>query len=221
MEISGVKTIYDEKFLSIEHYNKYPQMLPWIGKYFGEKYKKILFIGESHYLPENSQVNIGEWYDLNKNNLNTEEIEYTNTRYCLLKNFNNNSIWKNINQILKNIGIQSTSNNLFEFFAFYNFFQRPAVNIGKEIFQNQKDIEIANILFVKIVDIIEPDFVLFLSSKSWDNCKNGDYSFKWDFTPHPSSPWWNRKAATYSISDDEILTGKEKCEILIKNSVFK
>jgi len=38
----------DTQLLNIEHYNKYPSMRPWIGNYYGERYKRVLFVGESH-----------------------------------------------------------------------------------------------------------------------------------------------------------------------------
>jgi len=45
---------YDDKLRCISHYGLYPEMMPWIGKDYPESRMKLLLLGESHYLEENS-----------------------------------------------------------------------------------------------------------------------------------------------------------------------
>jgi hypothetical protein len=42
---------YYKKLLAIPHYQKHPQMRPFVGKKFGNK-KKLLIIAESHFLDD-------------------------------------------------------------------------------------------------------------------------------------------------------------------------
>ncbi|MDO9153359.1 MAG: hypothetical protein Q7U47_06585 [Paludibacter sp.] len=84
--------------------------------------------------------------------------------------------------------------NIFDHFTFYNFFLRPAQNEGDQLHIDKNDKIEANNVFEKIIQILKPEIVIFLSSKAWNNCnvkKNDDIYI--NFTAHPSSIWWNRK----------------------------
>jgi hypothetical protein len=62
-------------------YKRIPQMLPWVGKeYDGTGHKKILFIGESHYMPNIEEKTFKDWYnDTFEWDLNDDELGYINT----------------------------------------------------------------------------------------------------------------------------------------------
>jgi hypothetical protein len=50
-------TYYDSRFLSIPFYKTHPYMMPFVGRdYESSKHKKILFVGESFYLPQGATV---------------------------------------------------------------------------------------------------------------------------------------------------------------------
>ena len=77
---------YDEDPTDIGFYRNFPQMMPWVGCEFGNKeQKKILFIGESHYLPEDTQEDLltpNGWYNQGEFSLDedSDEFGWTNTR---------------------------------------------------------------------------------------------------------------------------------------------
>jgi hypothetical protein len=211
---------FDSQLTKIEHYVKYPCMMPWIGRYYGEKYKKVLFVAESHYLPPEStaQLNAELWYNSKQDNLKDYELEYITTRDVLTKHHLENGIWKNPGQIMKNHKIlpPPESENVFEWFSFYNFFQRPAQKEGKELFVNDLDKRKANEVFYSNLKILKPEIVIFLSSKAWICCNSkGIDDIVFDFVPHPSSRWWNRKSLKYKVEDKIPLTGREKFEKLV------
>jgi hypothetical protein len=57
--------IFDNQLSKILHYQKYPEMMPWVGCYYVNENLKILLIGESHYLKNESNYHhdpIG-WYE--------------------------------------------------------------------------------------------------------------------------------------------------------------
>jgi len=64
----------------------------------------------------------------------------------LPKNHLRNGIWKNTGEIMINKGILPPfeSKNIFEWFCFYNYFQRPAEEEGKGLIINIQDIRQAN-----------------------------------------------------------------------------
>ena len=211
---------YDTQLLKIDHYFKYPIMMPWIGEYYGERYKKVLFVGESHYFPSNSKAQMiaEQWYNSRQDCLINDELDYINTRDVISNRYSKNGIWKNPGQIMINLGIfpPLDSKNVFEWFSFYKFFQRPAQMEGNELLINELDTRIANEVFHSNIHILKPDVVIFLSSKAWNSSnKNGMNNIIFDFVPHPSSKWWNRKSLKYSLNDRIPLTGREKFEKLV------
>jgi hypothetical protein len=60
---------YDNEFMNIDFYKKYPQMLPWVGSEYD--LTKILIIGESSYLCEKSSIHKDPkgWYSSSLNEL--------------------------------------------------------------------------------------------------------------------------------------------------------
>ena len=52
-----MSTCYDSSLLSLPFYSSHSYMLPFVGDdYDSPKYKKLLLVGESHYVPEGSTV---------------------------------------------------------------------------------------------------------------------------------------------------------------------
>ena len=41
-----------EKLREHKHLEKYPKLTPWVGQNYGMLSKRLLIIGESHYLPK-------------------------------------------------------------------------------------------------------------------------------------------------------------------------
>ena len=60
-----------------EHLRRYPCMQPWIGnRYRDKRHKRLLVVGESHYLPPDSTIHHdpARWYRSSQSDLNPEEV---------------------------------------------------------------------------------------------------------------------------------------------------
>ena len=214
---------YDADFKRIEHYVKYPNMLPWVGKHYGKKYPKTIFIGESPYLPKGStaQRNIDGWYNSTQKKLNEEELEYINLRAAPKGN-----IWDRSETVMAELGMEPPpkSDNIYEYFAYFNFFQRPAEKEGSGITPSEKDWTVANAVFRQNIAILKPKVVIFLSVKAWNNWDKWDKHKRphidFDFTPHPGSRRWNMLTPQYKFRRSGPLKGSEKFRRLIKAYVL-
>lgn len=219
--VEGTTGEYDDQLLKIEHYRRYPNMLPWVGKYYGSKYPKTIFVGESHYLPDEStaQLDIAKWYNSTQEKLRKQELEWINTREVVRNNFDNNPIWQRPAAVMYELGVlpPPKSQNVLEYFAFFNFFQRPAEKTGKGIAISDEDHTRANDVFRENLRILKPSVVIFLSMLAWNNSERQSLpDIRFDFVPHPGSRWWNMPAEGYAINRSGPLTGSERFRRLVK-----
>ncbi len=176
---------FESRFQEVYHYRKFPQMMPWVGSQFGKAHNKILIIGESHYLPKGSTIQREpkKWYESSISDLginpiaNESEIDYTETAEIVshgMNNWNNGGhrFFRYIHTAMRDSGITLNSglnDNLFRYFAFYNFFQRPAEESGGSLKNTKLDDKIAYEVFEKNVEILNPDAVFVVSKKAWDS----------------------------------------------------
>ena len=82
-----MNTDFDTSLKQIPHYQAYPAMLPFVGEeYISEQHKKVLVIGESHYLPKESTVHhdAEAWYAGSQESLNDKEVAWINTCELIL-----------------------------------------------------------------------------------------------------------------------------------------
>ena len=221
---------YDKSLKKICHFQKFPEMLPWIGKdYDSRNHKKLLIIGESHYLPERSTVhkNPCKWYRLSSHKLSKREREWINTRQIIDSGRNQkweskaHWIYRNVELILKRVFKPNDTTNMFQYIAFTNYFYRPAKN-GQSIELSPDDKKHSREIIQQVVSKIKPDIVCFVSTTSYETAKEDSIiSFlnsrriKYDYTPHPTCPWWNRSCKKYGNR-----TGKGKLLSLLKKSGF-
>ena len=223
---------YDEKFrkigivkydnAEIGEYNRYPQMMPWVGaKYDEGGHKKILLIGESHYLPDCAEERFrttGGWYYQDEEELVGESEAWTNTRKIVGMGpttwTNEHGLYREINKVIGSLTNQNPeTENLFQYVAFYNYFLRPAHSKGLpfEYVCEEIDLNVARDAFLRITEIIQPDYVYFFSKYAWD-CLHKDAlnDVIMNHFPPPSCHWWNRQ-----------MTGKEKFTLFLKdNQIF-
>jgi hypothetical protein len=214
-----MKCDYNTELLSIEHYKHHPQMVPFIGENWG-KNKKLLIVGESHFSENAPNDNfIINWYERKKQDFSKEIIQDTSTVDIIEEgiknefNFRHNRIYSEINMVIKSIDDKLD----ITYYSFMNFFQRPAKNKNEHF--NKIDDAIGNITLKKVINIIQPEYLFFLSSRAWegfsidyDNEKivqlyNED---KIGYSCHPTCSWWNResKENSYSKKNKENIAGK-------------
>jgi hypothetical protein len=224
--------IYNELLYNVPHYKKHSHMIPFIGKYW-EKYKKLLVLGESHYLPEWSEPDtINNWYTLTTDDLDEEEISWTNTSKLIDNTWYEakaDTIFRNIDYAIIDSGFRpqyDEYDNSYSYIAYMNFFQRPANKTGGSINANSMDKTIANETLQKVVEIIKPDFLFFASSKSWDCLDKSIFKYLIDSNKighscHPATSYWNTPVMKYSIDNKTPLSGKMNfINFIINNNIF-
>jgi hypothetical protein len=235
--------IYDEQFKkNVPHFNNYPELLPFIGENWNESPLKFLIIAESHYIDKDAlkETHYSNWYEETSNNFNKLEINlnyyrnYINTRY----NVNNAFIefkkpythYYNIRSAIRDsITFFEKKEYVLDYLAYYNYFQRPAFVQGETIDNNDVDNEKAYKTLNSLLEIINPNKVIFISKKSFDaynqsRIMNNDPVLdiiKNNFTPHAGSAWWNKKSVNYGkhIGSNENRTGRERFIDIITNKI--
>ncbi len=219
-------TEFDKLFKkNISHYKRHKQMIPFVGKHWG-KYKKLLIIGESHYLPKESKKStIKNWYELTTSDLNQDEIDFTETADIVdyagkdqKYGSKGHKLYQNIELAILESGFKPENTvNMFQYVSFMNFFQRPAQNTGDSIDYTDEDVEIANTVLKGVCSIIKPDYIYFASSIAYplsDEIEDVTVGH----SCHPACSWWNRKVKHYSLATQKTpLTGKENFIKFIKH----
>lgn len=222
-DMSRSLKLYDEKLMEDDHFKIHSEMLPYIGSKYVEQ--KILVISESHFVPisNNNIPSDNEWYNPKDIDFLLHSIEYnTFTREIIEKFFSekkSHRLFLNINNALKETKLILGIENI----AWYNFFQKPAFN-KDSIKPTRIDCEIAERVFEKVIETLNPNLIILTSVKSFNfilpnlkwidekqayNYKN--FPFKIDFVAHPNSNWWNRKSLKYSIKNtNQPRTGRQK-----------
>ena len=240
--MSEFTTSYDEQLTKeVLHYNRFPQMLPFIGSQWG-KHKKLLLIGESHYidgkmlskeLPDCDYQK--EWYELDEKKFSRDLCWNIHTRGVVKKADLPNeqgyskalSIFYNVKKEIKGtIPVFSNEPTVFQYFSFMNYFQRPAFIKGDSIKNNQKDNQIAYHTLKGVLNVVTPDAIVFTSSKAynafwWSRKQDGEISIfnniKVTHVPHPGCAWWGRESKRHGKTHDgKNRTGRQKFVAILK-----
>ena len=211
--------MYDNKLLEIDFYKNsriHKLMLPYIGSKY-EKYK-VLIVAESHYLREDSDrekvKDFNKWL-ADKNEIKLMNEEYINTREVVKKHCSNNNkqpFFSNIKKEIINI------EKFWDKISFMNFFIVPSIN-GSRTIAVSKDIEKKSLEnFENVLDVIKPNYILFLSKKSYYIFKKSNSKYLKNIFGfgHPSSPWWSRKRKDGKKYKEEF---KEKIEEIFNKKI--
>jgi hypothetical protein len=229
---------YDKRFNGISHFEKYPQMSPFIGKNYSSE-KGLLLIAQNPIIDEKEEKHnyefllknntykiLGDYYIENINDIREKNktigyiIEkWTDLERCILKysraDFRkipfSQYLYPNIVKTSKHINFfKDNSENIFSYIAFMDFFQKP--NYIKEFIPNEDDIKIANIILEEVIKIIMPKYVYFASDCVFKSC-NEEIQNKNIIIGNGSHPgYWNlkQKANHYSKPKDiDDISGNE------------
>ena len=196
-------TFYSE-LSTISHYTHYPSMMPFVGKnYANTLCKRILLIGESHYLPEdsNASLNAESWYSSNESILRKDEKAWVNTREILSCEWDSpgHFIFRELNnRMTPHVPIhEGRSMNSC---AFMNGFQRPSPQTGESIksFCTLKDFEESSKTIKEVILILRPQLVIFTSVLAWRTLgwrvQKEVQDVKMDFVCHPGTGgrYWHK-----------------------------
>ena len=214
-----ILTKFDEELARVDHYVRYPSLIPFVGVKYEENPKRILILGESFYLSDecNQHKNAESWYNGNENVIKTKDRGWMNCRGLITYPWNDSSdeapktwkprghyMYREINRCLREAKYVDIDGNAFVNVAYMNTFQRPSPKAGDSIAKHCEpvDIEQAVKTISSVVSIIKPKTVIFASKYSWrtvgkliaDNYDT-ESGINFDFTYHPASGgrFWHSK----------------------------
>lgn len=188
---------FDDQLDKIKIYQRYPLLKPFVGSDYGDNGPRILLIAESHYLPPESTVHQDStsWYLGHEDVLTSKEQKWMRTRQILNKPLKGwtakgHAIYRNIESALLKAGLPA-NDSVFRQVAFMNAFQRPA-ETGDTIKQKKQDVEVAVETINQVIEALQPDHIVFVSSKAKRTVGKHLSQSSAGFH-HPACPWWNRK----------------------------
>ena len=203
---------YDAALVTVPHFSddKYPEMMPWIGADYLEQEAKVLIIGESHYFNNDFTVHHdpNTWYSRTFHESLDSRVGHR-VRYQITRaiggHFRRKSahpMHQNIEKVLgKTNCFETGSGKHFDAIAYLNYFQRPANRKGGSIAAQPQDLSIARETIEKVVEIIEPDLILFASVKAYKAAKESGFlstlNIPVDYSAHPCSAHWNKACKKY------------------------
>lgn len=192
-----------------DHYRRFPCMKPWIGCKSNESsdHKRLLVIGESHYLPKSSTIHLNavDWYSANERVLTDEARGWISTAPIITSSkqerfrIRSHGIYKSIaREVNAANGGCGDFVEAIEDVAFYNYFQRPAT-YGASLQVEVLDREVAGMVLRWVLSEIKPDLIVFTSRKAGWACSEflRDCQIPAQNTPHPTCPWWNKASKAY------------------------
>lgn len=211
-------------------YNIHPELTPFIGKLYPKAPLKVLFLGESHYLPAAYNHKVGqEWYERSTASygFSAEALAWLNTAAIIRHDVIESSYKKPAHNIYRNIGkvygevfAKGDYPQALEYIAFGNYFLRPAEVCGESIIINSWDEEVRSFQQLAALEKqLQPALIVFVSKKAYESFVRVAQAqgaavllSKAKSVPHPNSAWWNRAIAQY-----EGRTGKEELKNILHN----
>ncbi|SNY49754.1 hypothetical protein SAMN06297280_1531 [Arsukibacterium tuosuense] len=203
---------YLQELAAIEHYKKYPNLLPWVGPGYENAQNKLLVLGESHYLDEGSNYHHDpvRWYEGVDISQCTDR-HWMHTANIIQNGLNNGwkekskLIYKNISKALIESAVTGFAvDEPFAEICYLNYFQRPAEKTGKSINVSEADARTSASVVTKVISILNPGLVVFSSTLAWRSAtKSGlinllkETGIKCARVPHAGMPWWNRSSKKY------------------------
>ena len=191
-----------------EHLRRFPCMQPWIGsRYRDERHKRLLVIGESHYLPTESTIHhdAARWYRSSQNDLSSEEVRWVSTVGNITGRwYRAHRIYREIqNQVatvLKEKGVTPDPFPL-NHVAYCNYFLRPAPISGDSMegHAHQQDLDVAEEVLTWFILNHSPNLVIVTSRFAGRHAQQvtREHAIPSTTTPHPGSRWWNTTSRTY------------------------
>ena len=208
----------------------HPELAPFIGKLYPKAPLKVLFLGESHYLPAVYNHKVGqEWYERSTASygFSAEALAWLNTaaiiRHDVIESSYKNpahNIYRNLGKVYGEVFAKGDYPQALEYIAFGNYFLRPAEVCGESIIINSWDEEVRSFQQLAALEKqLQPALIVFVSKKAYESFvrvaqAQGATALlsKVKSVPHPNSAWWNRAIAQY-----EGRTGKEELKNILHN----
>lgn len=208
-------------------YTLHPELAPFVGKHYAKAPLKVLFQGESHYLPANYNHKVGqEWYERSTASygFTKEALAWLNTAAIIRHDVIESSYKNPSHAIYRHIGgvfDKGDYPQALEYIAFSNYFLRPAEVSGESIVVAGEAEELRSFEQLRVLESqYRPDLIVFVSKKAYESFlliaqkqqAQGLLS-KARSIPHPNTSWWNRPISQY-----EGRTGKEQLEQILREA---
>ena len=155
-----------------DHLQRFPCMQPWIGsRYRDPRHKRLLVVGESHYLPNESTIHQDpdHWYRSSQHDLSDKEIAWASTVGNITGQwYRAHTIYRAIQdetaRILRESGVTPDAFPL-NHVAYCNYFLRPAPVAGGSMEGNVagRDAEVAEQVLRWFVRCHRPELLIFTS----------------------------------------------------------
>jgi len=183
-------------------------MQPWIGsRYRDERHKRLLVIGESHYLPPESTIHHhpDRWYRSSQADLSDEEIRWASTTGNITGRWTRahriyRAIQDEIARILTERGVTPDPFAL-NHVAYCNYFLRPAPTAGGSMQGNEckQDLDAAEKVLRWFIQNHCPELAIVTSSFAGSRAANSleERGIPHVSTPQPHTRWWNTPARSY------------------------
>lgn len=201
-----------------DHLRRFPCMSPWIGnRYQDGHYKRLLVMGESHYLPEGSTIHHDPriWYGSRQEELSGQERAWIHTDGCIIGEWNRahriyRSIQDEVARILNQKNVPLDQEFPLNHVAYYNYFQRPSPRRGDSIEEDlvPQDHEVAKEVLRWFIECYKPELVVTASRLAGGYASDivREYRLPFESAPHPSAPAFNRLFYRYR---ERTVTGRE------------
>ncbi len=221
-------TSYDNQLDTIQHFQKFPEMKPWVGKGYAEQQAKLLIVGESHYFSKTATFHhdVESWY---RRGFDEEIVkrEGHRIRYQISKGFNG----QKLHQMYKRLSDEINKSKFFKkqciaqplnAISYINYFQRPANHTGKSISYKDLDLDVSENTMGGVINTLKPTLVVFASKKAYSAANKRGFLEKItthkSFIAHPCSSHWNRACKKYGNIAGEVLgekTARERFILLL------
>lgn len=225
---------YDDELEKIPFYGRFhPEYLPFVGENYDKT--KILLCGESNYIDTSNPklsadvmqlIESPDWYTTDSEKLPYERcIEWCNNRDIINNTLERKKNGKSVSPA-HNMYINPAKAFLevfpqivnpwdaYTYFASMNYFQKPASKKGQSIEQTVEDNQFAADNLCRVVRVLKPETIIFLSKKSyWAFKANEPDELKELYIKacaHPTCVWWNDKKGNH---------GREVFKKIIKDRV--
>ena len=191
-----------------DHLRRFPCMQPWIGsRYRDERHKRLLVVGESHYLPPQSTIHHDpdRWYRSSQADLNDEEVRWASTIGNITGRwYRPHVIYRAIqDEVARTLRENGATPDDFPLnhIAYCNYFVRPAPVAGGSMDGNvsPQDLEKVQEVLKWLILRHRPELVIVTSRFAGRFAENvlRDHAIPCISTPHPGNRWWNTVARSY------------------------
>ncbi len=191
-----------------DHLRRYPCMQPWIGsRYRDPQHKRLLVIGESHYLPPESTIHLDpdRWYRSRQADLSEEEVRWA----CTIGNITGRwtrahriyrAIQDEIARTLRESGVTPDRFPL-NHIAYCNYFLRPAPLAGGSMQGHEcaQDLDVAETALGWLILHHRPELAILTSRFAGRFAETvfRDHRIPCTSAPHPGTRWWNTISRSY------------------------